>query len=56
MSVVKRIGLVETDKEDRPMDDVKITKCTVKYEWISELAVKYKGGFFISQQFLKIES
>lgn len=32
MSVVKRIGMVETDKEDRPMDDVKITKCTVKYE------------------------
>lgn len=32
MSVVKRIGFVETDKEDRPMDDVKITKCSVRYE------------------------
>lgn len=34
MSVVKRIGFVETDKDDRPTDDVKIVKCTIKYEWI----------------------
>jgi peptidyl-prolyl cis-trans isomerase-like 1 len=26
MSVVKRIGLVETDKNDRPIDDVKIVR------------------------------
>jgi hypothetical protein len=26
MSVVKRIGLVETDKNDRPVDDVKIVR------------------------------
>lgn len=26
MNVVKRIGLVETDKNDRPLDDVKITR------------------------------
>ncbi|GJQ84243.1 putative PPIases [Trypoxylus dichotomus] len=26
MNVVKRIGLVETDKNDRPVDDVKITR------------------------------
>jgi peptidyl-prolyl cis-trans isomerase-like 1 len=32
MSVVKRIGFVETDKDDRPTDDVKIVKCTIKYE------------------------
>jgi hypothetical protein len=31
---VKRIGFVETDKDDRPTDDVKIVKCTIKYEWI----------------------
>lgn len=33
MSVVKRIGFVETDKDDRPNDEVKIIKSTVKYEW-----------------------
>lgn len=32
MEVVKRIGFVETDKDDRPLDDVKVIKCTVKYE------------------------
>ncbi|XP_045028038.1 peptidyl-prolyl cis-trans isomerase-like 1 isoform X2 [Daphnia magna] len=32
MSVVKRIGFVETDKDDRPTDEVKIVKCTIKYE------------------------
>ncbi len=32
MSVVKRIGFVETDKDDRPIDEVKIVKCTVRYE------------------------
>jgi hypothetical protein len=26
MSVVKRIGLVETDKNDRPVDDVKVVR------------------------------
>jgi peptidyl-prolyl cis-trans isomerase-like 1 len=26
MNVVKRIGLVETDKNDRPIDDVKIVR------------------------------
>jgi len=26
MNVVKRIGLVETDKNDRPIDDVKIMR------------------------------
>lgn len=26
MNVVKRIGLVETDKNDRPLDDVKIAR------------------------------
>ncbi|XP_046998700.1 peptidyl-prolyl cis-trans isomerase-like 1 isoform X3 [Schistocerca americana] len=30
MSVVKRIGLVETDKNDRPVDDVKITRGVVR--------------------------
>jgi hypothetical protein len=30
MSVVKRIGLVETDKNDRPVDDVKILKTHVR--------------------------
>lgn len=30
MQVVKRIGLVETDKNDRPVDDVKIVKAYVK--------------------------
>lgn len=30
MSIVKRIGLVETDKNDRPIDDVKITKGSIK--------------------------
>lgn len=33
MHVVKRIGLVETDKNDRPVDDVKIVKAYVKEEW-----------------------
>lgn len=32
MAVVKRIGLVETDKDDRPVDDVKILKCFVKFD------------------------
>jgi len=26
MAVVKRMGMVETDKNDRPIDDVKILK------------------------------
>jgi len=26
MNVVKRIGLVETDKSDRPVDDIKIVR------------------------------
>lgn len=26
MNVVKRMGMVETDKNDRPVDDVKILK------------------------------
>lgn len=30
MSVVKRMGMVETDKNDRPVDDVKILKGGVK--------------------------
>lgn len=30
MTIVKRIGLVETDKNDRPVDDVKIVKGSVK--------------------------
>ncbi|XP_063235465.1 peptidyl-prolyl cis-trans isomerase-like 1 [Bacillus rossius redtenbacheri] len=30
LSVVKRIGLVETDKNDRPVDDVKIVRGYVK--------------------------
>ncbi|XP_014484161.1 PREDICTED: peptidyl-prolyl cis-trans isomerase-like 1 [Dinoponera quadriceps] len=30
MAIVKRIGLVETDKNDRPVDDVKIVKGSVK--------------------------
>lgn len=29
MSVVKRIGLVETDKTDRPVDDVEIVQSSV---------------------------
>ena len=32
MSVVKRLGLVSTDKDDRPIDDVKILKSSIKYE------------------------
>lgn len=32
MSVVKRIGFVEADKDDKPIDDVKILKCSVIYE------------------------
>ena len=32
MSVVKRLGLVSTDKDDRPIDDVKILKGSIKYE------------------------
>ena len=32
MSVVKRIGLVGVDKDDRPTDDVKIVKSSIKYE------------------------
>lgn len=34
MNIVKRIGLVETDKNDRPVDDVKIVKGSVKNPWI----------------------
>lgn len=30
MTIVKRIGLVETDKNDRPVDDVKIVKGSVR--------------------------
>lgn len=30
MSVVKRIGLVETDKNDRPTDDVKIVRAFIR--------------------------
>lgn len=30
MAIIKRIGLVETDKNDRPIDDVKIVKGSVK--------------------------
>ncbi|XP_020706370.1 peptidyl-prolyl cis-trans isomerase-like 1 [Athalia rosae] len=30
MAIVKRIGLVETDKNDRPIDDVKIIKGSVR--------------------------
>lgn len=30
MAIVKRIGLVETDKNDRPVDDVKIVKGSIK--------------------------
>lgn len=33
MQVVKRIGLVETDKNDKPVDDVKIVKAYVKRDW-----------------------
>ena len=29
MSVVKRIGLVDTDNNDKPVDDIKITKAYV---------------------------
>ena len=29
MKVVQRIGLVQTGKEDRPVDDVKITKAYI---------------------------
>ncbi|CEP15136.1 hypothetical protein [Parasitella parasitica] len=28
MNVVKRMGLVRTDKQDKPIDDVSITKCS----------------------------
>lgn len=31
MSVVKRMGMVETDKNDRPVDDVRIIKCGVNF-------------------------
>lgn len=34
MNIVKRIGLVETDKNDRPVDDVKIVKGSVKNAWV----------------------
>ncbi|KAK9501706.1 hypothetical protein O3M35_012382 [Rhynocoris fuscipes] len=30
MNVVKRMGLVETDKNDRPVDDVKITRAYIR--------------------------
>lgn len=30
MAIVKRIGLVETDKNDRPVDEVKIVKGSVR--------------------------
>lgn len=30
MAIVKRIGLVETDKDDRPVDDVHIKRAYVK--------------------------
>ena len=30
MAIIKRIGLVETDKNDRPIDDVKIVKGAVR--------------------------
>lgn len=30
MAIVKRIGLVETDKNDRPVDDIKIVKGSVR--------------------------
>lgn len=30
MTIVKRIGMVETDKNDRPVDDVQILKAGVK--------------------------
>lgn len=30
MNVVKRIGLVEADKNDRPVDDIKIIKGYIK--------------------------
>jgi len=32
MAVVKRIGFVETDGDDRPSDDVKIVKSSVRFE------------------------
>ncbi|KAK7576485.1 hypothetical protein V9T40_012771 [Parthenolecanium corni] len=32
MNVVKRIGLVETDRTDRPVDDVKIVKAYIKQD------------------------
>jgi len=32
MSVVKRLGLVATDREDRPTDEVKIVKSGIMYE------------------------
>lgn len=31
MSVVKRMGMVETDKNDRPVDDVRIIKSGVNF-------------------------
>lgn len=30
MAIVKRIGLVETDKNDRPVDDIKIIKGSIR--------------------------
>lgn len=30
MAIVKRIGLVETDKNDRPVDDIKIVKGSIR--------------------------
>lgn len=30
MNVVKRIGLVETDKNERPVDDIKITRSLIR--------------------------
>jgi len=30
MNVVKRMGMVETDKNDRPVDDVKILRGGIK--------------------------
>ena len=29
MKIVQRVGLVQTEKDDRPVDDVKITKAYI---------------------------
>ena len=33
MKLVQRIGLVQTDKNDKPVDDVKITKGYISLTW-----------------------